>query len=286
VQKTAQRLRKPAHLQEKLIHAAEESASAGENPLARAEFPPFYNPQIAGRSRRQRQGEKKMNSSEMRRFDMFTRVRDFGASRSAAFPAASLGGRSFAEITAVIEALTAQTVAKTSGMAAARESTSGKAAARDALRDEMEMMTRTARAMAIDTPGLDDKFRQPRSNADQALLSAARTFRADAEPLKSGFIEHDMPADFLETLDGLISDFEQLLVSGHQSAATHIAASAAIDAEIERGMTAARRLDSIVRNRFHNDPGELAAWESARHIERVGRKAPKKPAAAPPSDNS
>ena len=227
-----------------------------------------------------------MNGSEVRRFDMFTRVRDFGAAHAADFPAASLGGRSLAEITTVIEALTAQTVAQTSGMAAARQSTSGKAVTRDALREEMEMINRTARAIAIDEPGLDDKFRLPRSNGDQALLNAARTFHADAEPLKAQFIEHDMPADFLDTLGGLISEFEQLLVAGHQSATAHIAASAAIDTQIERGMTAARRLDAIVRNKFRDDPAVLAAWESARHIERVGRKAPKKPADSPPPDKA
>src|SRR5205085_5394180 len=132
----------------------------------------------------------------------------------------------------------------------------------------------------------DDKFRLPRSNGDQALLNAARTFHADAEPLKAQFIEHDTPADFLDTLDGLISEFEQLLVAGHQSATAHIAASAAIDTQIERGMTAARRLDAIVRNKFRDDPAVLAAWESARHIERVGRKAPKKPADSPPPDKA
>ncbi|HKQ03531.1 MAG TPA: hypothetical protein VJ464_00250 [Blastocatellia bacterium] len=57
-------------------------------------------------------------------------------------------------------------------------------------------------------------------------------------------------------------------------------------AEIGRGMTAARRSDSIARNKFHNEPGELVAWERARHIERVGRKAPKQSAATPPSDQS
>jgi hypothetical protein len=228
-----------------------------------------------------------MNNSELRRFDMFTRVRDFGAAHASAFPAASLGGRSFAEINAVVAALTSQAVAQTSGLAAARQSTSGKATARATLRDELEMITRTARAMAIDTPGLDDKFRLPRSSGDQALLNAARTFRRDAEPLKAAFIEHDMPADFLETLDGLISDFEQTLVSRHQSAEAHVAASAAIDVEIERGMNAARRLDSIVRNKFHNDPAMLAAWESVRHIERVPHKAPKKPAdPTPPPDKA
>jgi hypothetical protein len=226
--------------------------------------------------------ETNMDSSEMKIFEMFTRVRDFGGAHAADFPVESLGGRLFTEIGSVIEALNAQTATQTSGLAAARESTSGKAVARNALRSELEMMTRTARAMAIDTPGLDDKFRLPRSNADQALLNAARAYRADAEPLKADFIAHAMPEDFLETLDELVGDFEEQMATGNRNAAAHIAASAAIDAEIERGMTVARRLDPIVRNKYHNNPGVLAVWTSARHVERAGRKAAKPPASPPP----
>lgn len=224
-----------------------------------------------------------MNRAKMNKFDMFTRLRDFNAARTGAFPPTSLGGRLFAEIGDVIAALTAQGVAQSSGLHAAQQSTEGKAAIRDALRKELEMIAGTARGMAIKTPGLEDKFRLPRSEAEQVWLNAARTIRADAEPLRASFIERAMPEDFLDTLDALIADYEEELVTQHQSTAAHVAASAGIDADIERGMNAARELDPIVRNKYHNDPASLAAWESARHIERVPRK-PKKPAgpATPP----
>src|SRR5262249_2739018 len=156
--------------------------------------------------------------------------------QAAAFPAASLGGRLFAEISAVVEALSGQDVVQSSGLHSARQSFSSKAVTRDALHRELQMINRTARVMALDVPGLEDKFRLPYSSAEQVWLTAARTFRSDAEPLKAQFLEHDMPADFLETLDGLIEDYEQQQVASHQSTAAHIAAAANIDAEIERGM--------------------------------------------------
>ncbi len=226
-----------------------------------------------------------MNSSEMRRFDMFTRIRDFGLTHASMFPASSLGGRLFAEINTVVEALNTHAVAQSSGLQSAQQSTGGKAAVRDALHAEMEMITRTARVMAIDTPGLDDKFRLPRRRSEQAWLTVARMFHTDALPLKDEFIAHEMPADFLDSLDALITDYERALTSSHQSAEKHVAASAAIDAEIERGMTAARKLDSIVRNKFHNDPATLAAWASARHIERVPHKPKKATTPAPQPSN-
>jgi hypothetical protein len=36
------------------------------------------------------------------------------------------------------------------------------------LREDLEAINRTARAMAVDVPGLDDKFRVPRNNPRSA----------------------------------------------------------------------------------------------------------------------
>jgi hypothetical protein len=63
-------------------------------------------------------------------------------------------------------------------------------------------------APAFTTPGLDSKFRLPRTGNDQALLNAARAFAADAAPLKAEFLKLEMPSDFLERLNQLITDFE------------------------------------------------------------------------------
>jgi hypothetical protein len=225
-----------------------------------------------------------MNSSGTRKLDMFNRLHEFKLAHAAAFPAASAGGRLFAEVDVVIETLTTQAVAQSSGLHAAQQSTDGKSAARDALAKQMEKIARTARAMALDIPGLDEKFRLPRSKSGQALLTAAQTFRADAAPLQAEFIEQAMPADFLETLDTRIAGFEREIAAGHQSKAAHVAASAAIEAAIERGMIAAQKLDPIVRNTFDGDAATLAEWKSARRVEKTPRKS-KKPTgpASPPN---
>jgi len=55
---------------------------------------------------------------------------------------------------------------------------------------------------------------------------------------------------------------------------SHVAATAAIDVEVERGMNAVRELDPIVRNKFASDAATLAAWSSATHVERNPRRKP------------
>lgn len=49
-------------------------------------------------------------------------------------------------------------------------------------------------------------------------------------------------------------------------------ATAEIGEYVQRGMVARRILDGIVRNVCKNDPGKLAAWTSASHIEKPPKK--------------
>jgi hypothetical protein len=210
-----------------------------------------------------------MNAVETRRFEMLTRVRDFGAAHAADFPPATLGGEQFALVRAVVEELTRHAAAQASGAGSARQGSASRAVARAALRDELQVITRTARAMALDMPGLETKFRLPRSGSDQSLLATARAFASDALPLKAEFIRHELPADFLESLNTEIEGFENAVNGQNTGKDTRVAATASIDTALERGMSAAQRLDALVRNKFRNDPAVLAAWVSASHTERT-----------------
>jgi len=171
------------------------------------------------------------------------------------------------ELTAVISELDGHTAAGTSGGSAARQGTVTRAEARGALREDLEAINRTARAMD-DEPGLNEKFRLPRGNNDQQLLSAARAFAADALPLKARFIAHELPADFLEDLDADITALEEAMGDQSGGLGSRVAASAVIDDAIERGTVIARKLDAIIRNKYGNDRATIAEWTSASHTER------------------
>ena len=136
----------------------------------------------------------------------------------------------------------------------------------------MEAISRTARAMAEDTPGIDDKFRMPRGNNDQVLLNAARAFAADATPLSAQFISHELPPDFLADLNTDIADLEAAILHQTSGVGGHISAGVAIDEAIDAGMVLVRKLDAIVRNRYADDPATLAEWTSASHTERAPRR--------------
>jgi hypothetical protein len=223
-----------------------------------------------------------MKDIEKRKYEMFMRVREFWAARASEFPQTTLAGELFSLINVVIGELDKHASAQSSVRGASQESTAGKAAARDELRRDLEAISRTARVMALATPGLENKFRAPRSVSDLALLSTARAFAADALPLKNEFTRRGLPEDFLEDLAGDIEAFEQAITQTIQKRGAQVATTAAIDDVIERGVNAARELDIIMRNKFAADPSTLAAWLSASHTARTPRRESVSRADAPP----
>jgi hypothetical protein len=207
-----------------------------------------------------------MNNLEIRQYDMLVRVRDFGASQTAAFPAASFGGQLFSTVNSAIAGLTSHAATQISG--AARQSTASKAVARAHLLDDIEAISRTAKAMALDTPGLGDKFRLPRSTSDTALLTLAQAYLTDAQSLKVEFLKYAMAEDFLEDLQADISAFEAAATIKNTTKVSRVSATASIDETLAKGLKAVRQLQAVVKNKFRDDPSKLAAWASASHVER------------------
>ena len=222
-----------------------------------------------------------MDDKERSCNEMFQRVEDFGTARAADFPNGSLGKELLALVSAAIADFDTHSSAQLSGKNEARRSTSSKDGARTALRTDLDEISRTARAMAFEVEGLDEKFRLPRYLNDQKLSETARAFATDAIPFKDTFIRYELPADFLEDLAADIADFAAASQSQNAGLENQVTATVAVDTAREQGMNAVRRLDAIVRNKYRNDAATLAAWERARHIERATRA--KKGATPPPT---
>lgn len=213
-----------------------------------------------------------MNDKDVRSADMVLRVRDFGAEQAGSFPPATLGGQLFATVNAAAIELASHVSKQISGANAAKQGTSTKAGAREALHATMDRIRRTARAMSLTIPGVDKKFRFAVNLTDQVLLGTAQAFVTAATPLRAEFISYAIPADFIEDLQALIADFERAVSAQNVGKEHKVSARAAIEVVLARALAAVRQLDAIVRNTFHDQPAKLAAWESARHIERAPKK--------------
>ena len=218
-----------------------------------------------------------MKSLETRQYEMLVRVRDFGEANSHLFPASSVAGEAFAAVAAAVTQLSEHAVSR---MSTLRGGAAAAATARGALRDRLEAVVRTARVLREETPGLEDKFELPDQPADQELVTAGRLFARDAEPLKARFIAHALPETFLADLTQGVEQFEQAIRGRDAERDGNIAAKASIDAALEAGLAAVRKLDGIVANHLHDDRVTMAVWNRDR---RVGyRNRPKAAAPAAP----
>ena len=224
-----------------------------------------------------------MKDTEIRKLEMLRRVRDFGAAHVSSFPVASLAAQKFEAVGAVVAEVEAHGTTQSTGRGAAQAGASAKRAARADVREKMVAIRDTALALEDVRPGVSGNFRVPRTNGDQALISAARAFLAAATPLKNEFLQREMPATFLEDLTAAITRFENALNEKNANTEKRISATAAISASLERGAKLVRELDPMVNNKFRGNAAILAAWDSVSHLTRSPNKtAPQTPSTTPP----
>lgn len=215
-----------------------------------------------------------MNSRQRRRHERGARVRDFAETVKSSFPAGSKGAASAARVAELVGRVAELDASRTGNVRAAHEGASGKSEANAALRALLSQISRTARAISIEDSTLKDKFQLPGDTPNmQLVVSTARSFLAEAGPLKARFVEYGMGSDFLERLGALIADFESHAARRNTGASQRASDGAAIDSTLDELDEEITRFDAIAQNTFATDPAALAALRAARRLERAPRRA-------------
>lgn len=225
-----------------------------------------------------------MNSKQFEKHDRLSRMRDYSITNPGEFPPNSRRKQLMTIIIASFEEVNIQAAAQAVGLSTARESTVNKKAAREALRKSMEAISRSARTMEVESPGIAEQFRFPHRENDQVMLNVARAFATNATPLETQFLSSDLHADFLTKLGTDITRLQQVISAKHQHIETHVTATAAINEALKRGLKALQQLNLIMVTLFRDDPVKLAAWISASRPERHASKAA--PEVPPPAQSA
>jgi hypothetical protein len=225
-----------------------------------------------------------MKKTEARILDTFVRVRQHGLARAAAFPANSRGHELYVAVDAALNNMQRHAATQAVHAHAAKGKTAQKRVADKALRDLMETISRTARSMSTLTPEMEEKFRRPSNNDKRTWLAVARAFVLEAEPLSEEFVGRGMAPDFVDDLKARILAVEQAVDGRAKESGGRVAAPAGVAEAAQQGLEAMRELSAIVRNVYAGNEAELAAWESASHVERAPQRAQEEeqqPAATP-----
>ena len=211
-----------------------------------------------------------MNDSDRRRYEMQVRANQFGVDNAGDFT--GIGTTKFGELGTLVNDVESKSSAQQSGFGEAAQQFEVKDTCRENLRDEMSDISRTAKSMEYAFDGISDKFRFQRNMPDAAMLAKARAFYDESLPYEADFIAYGLDTDFRKDLKYAADAFEASFSNTASATAEHVAATADEAAKVREGMVIVRILDGIVKNKYANDPGKLAAWLSASHVE----KAPKK----------
>ena len=214
-----------------------------------------------------------MEDRHHRNREMFLRLIDFAASHPD-IPDTTIWPQLVTGMNSVIADQGTNVSSEQVGKGAKLAGTTGRSLAREALRDDLEAIVRTARVIGETKPGFDDKFRMPRGENDNTMVDMAQGMAATlADPeVRGHFIHHAMPVDFVADLNARIAALQEVIGDQSESRAHVKSAGVSIDETDARGMGIARAMDAVVKNHYRNNAAVLAEWETARHVERAPRR--------------
>ena len=221
-----------------------------------------------------------MDDYSFARYDKFGRVRDF-TQANAADVAGTDAPQHLTNLNAVINGLDKAKAGQKGGSAAPA------AVLIDALRLDVQNITRTARALAQDDPSYAALFPAPAAPNPHTLLTTADAFignlivdpadDAATKAIKAArvakFTAKGLPQDFatqLQTDRGAIDDAHETEDNADSEGVKN---TAAIGRLVSDGMKECNYLDAIFHNVYSHNPDKLRAWMSASHLERASKSA-------------
>lgn len=138
----------------------------------------------------------------------------------------------------------------------------------DALLDEMRSVRDFANSMGREVPGLEKKFRLPRSGGKSAMVAAGYVFADDAVEHEQMFLAYGMDAGFIKNLRDKADAARAALNKVEAMTGERVGATGTLEADVKAATDTVESIDPIVKRVYRADPTKLAAWIYASHLER------------------
>jgi hypothetical protein len=219
-----------------------------------------------------------MKRIDLENIKMFERVVNFGTTHPDLFPPGTLAAGTFQALGSAITRISTEAADQISGKNGRRRKSAIRSAARMALREQIQRISDTAAAIALDVPGFGDSFRVPEQRSDTVVIHAAKSFANEAQSVKDQFLQHHLPPDFIENLRATTAKLEDAIVEQASTNIKGISAGRSIDETINDCHKLVQRLDAVVTNILGDNALLKTEWEQTR---RVGHPATRPAVAAP-----
>lgn len=208
-------------------------------------------------------------------YDMFVRVLAFNAENALDYAAIIAAAINFTIILTAKDALNEFSAEQTSGEAAA--AVEQMSVLRAAIRRKMVAYAKTARAIALSTPGFSKLFKVPDEDNDNVLLATGREFVEEANENALALVDLGKQPGDAAALTADLDAFEAALTAKAEGQQNTVGATAGIDDQTDAGMKSAKILDAIMFNVYRDNPVKLAQWKTARHVRRANQPPPPPP---------
>jgi hypothetical protein len=220
-----------------------------------------------------------MTERDRQQRERFVRIISFAAAHANNFPDGKPAGTHIEELKVVVKKFDDLVGSQDHSEGAGRAATTHKRELVAAVYEDLVGLSRTARALESERPGLHDKFRLPTSKADEATLAAGRAalddLKGDKELIEL-FLDYGMPDDFVPDLKRDIEAAQDADAKQDEHTGARREDTLAIAQTIRDGVLAVEKLDAYAQNLYRSDRVLLGAWKSASHLE-IKRVHPQKP---------
>ena len=215
-----------------------------------------------------------MNDAHRRRMDRIDRERVLITDNAADFPKDS----PVEKISVIINAKAEKVLARDADLAAAfggkSQAVNVKGNHRDALLEKIREIVLGGRAIGNGAvPGITAILTMPEPRTDQNLIATAAAYFDKTETWEQQFIDVGLDADFRAALIDAKNDFQISLDEADSETEKRGEAVGALDALMHETMALARQRSAMLKLKYRDNPGKLAAWAIASHLESP----PKKP---------
>lgn len=140
---------------------------------------------------------------------------------------------------------------------------------RDALEDAMRDIADMWKPMAKNHENAHNKFRMPHGS-DQLLIDTAGNFIEEATPLEADFAARGMNKSFIADLSAKRDAFAAAIDEADEAKIDRIGVNAQFSDPVKNCRAAIEDVDPIVKMIYRKNPGKLAEWLAASHVERKG----------------
>lgn len=146
--------------------------------------------------------------------------------------------------------------------------------------DLLEIMSRVrdaARAAEFDHPGTRDRYRYTSNMSHQDLLATGRAFAAGGADDLALLMSYGAPFGWPTSVTAACDAFEASMGQQDSAVGSRVAKNAEVNAKMEEFIALKASVGHMVPNFCQGNPGAIAAWNTAAHVEAAPKAKPKPP---------